>query len=523
MVAILLYGHWGQTSLFFPSLFALYYTWLCVSTHVHRSVYMSSCWLEEGEEGACQNKHAASIQPLDPLLFAKGHLAFPQADPCSCTEAWPLAVQFTLHLIWRSSHFRRNMKIKGLVSTLPSLHRLAPAPLPPVDLTHLDGTANAFDNQTWLRISPGSPYTNSMMLHWKKIFRPFLDKWEIKHAHTNTRVILIKYYLYRGWIHAYLYSKAFQGAWRGHVVPLSLSKPTETRPAAWRHTLQIRATCLLLHPASVKQAMNTRLQLQFCLLPRSPVCHPRPGAPSSEEERLPPHSLSAGEVQGGAATTSWHCLPSLTRLLVTRLRTLSAPWKFPCWLVRGPILGPAHTRTHIHTLTHSSLRRRPERQPTRETTAALPPTLAWRLFLFLQVAFLCWQNTSLLRFWLLSALTVRVGHGRQTQLWATTTEGQGRNAPFPSAFFFNLTAVSKASYNSLFKLLQRQSLNLFRPLVPNNNWDIGHISVWRAGLFLAGFLIHRSSCVRIQGSPTGVQVSSAIPRGFHYSRRVFFS
>lgn len=95
---------------------------------------------------------------------------------------------------------------------LPSLHRLAPVPLPPVDLTHLTCTADAFDNQTWLCISPGSPYTNSMVLHWKKIFRPFLDKWEIKHAHINTRVILIKYYLYRGWIQPYLYSKAFQSA-----------------------------------------------------------------------------------------------------------------------------------------------------------------------------------------------------------------------------------------------------------------------------------------------------------------------
>lgn len=64
------------------------------------------------------------------------------------------------------------MKIKGLVSMLPSLHRLVPVPLPPVDLMHLNGTADAFDNQTWLCMSPGSPYTNSMVLHWKKYSGP---------------------------------------------------------------------------------------------------------------------------------------------------------------------------------------------------------------------------------------------------------------------------------------------------------------------------------------------------------------
>lgn len=36
-------------------------------------------------------------QPLYPLPFAEDHLAFTQADVCSCTVAWPSAIQFTLH------------------------------------------------------------------------------------------------------------------------------------------------------------------------------------------------------------------------------------------------------------------------------------------------------------------------------------------------------------------------------------------------------------------------------------------
>lgn len=43
------------------------------------------------------------------------------------------------------------------------------------------------------------------------------------------------------------------------------------------------------------------------------------------------------------------------------------------------------------------------------------------------------------------------------------------------------------------------------------------------GLFLTGFPVHHCSCVRTQSSPTSVRVSSAIPRGFHYSLRMFFS
>lgn len=45
MGAILFYGHWGQTSLFFLSLFIPYHTWLYHNMCVCTGLEMSSCWL----------------------------------------------------------------------------------------------------------------------------------------------------------------------------------------------------------------------------------------------------------------------------------------------------------------------------------------------------------------------------------------------------------------------------------------------------------------------------------------------
>jgi len=101
-------------------------------------------------------------------------------------------------------------------------------------------------------------------------------------------------------------------------------------------------------------------------------------------------------------------------------------------------------------------------------------------------------------------------------------EGQEVKNPFSSASSFNLTVASKASYSCLFELLQTCSLTLFRPLVPSYNQDTGHMSADRVALFITGFSVHHCSCVRTQSSPTSIQVSSAIPRGFHYSFKMLF-
>lgn len=60
MITILFCGHWGQTSLFFLSLFIPYHTWLFHSLCVCTGVEMSSCWLWGW--GRCPSEQTCSLQ-----------------------------------------------------------------------------------------------------------------------------------------------------------------------------------------------------------------------------------------------------------------------------------------------------------------------------------------------------------------------------------------------------------------------------------------------------------------------------
>lgn len=99
-VAILFQGHWGQPSLSFLSLLVAHHTWLSHSMYVCTGLEMSSCWLQRW--GRCPPEQTCSLQASSIWICPEDHLAFPEANVCSCTAAWPPAIQFTLHFTWLS-------------------------------------------------------------------------------------------------------------------------------------------------------------------------------------------------------------------------------------------------------------------------------------------------------------------------------------------------------------------------------------------------------------------------------------
>lgn len=236
---------------------------------------------------------------------------------------------------------------------------------------------------------------------------------------------------------------------------------------------RIWVTSLLLYPTSVKQTTNTNSKPQLCPLPRLPVYPLQPLRPEQEGGVCPQLSCfrTRRQVQNGATATSWHRSPSQAYLLTTRPRTLSVPWKFPCLLIPRPILSLVymHTHAHVHTQTHtviySSQERRLERQAARETTHSC-----------LTFVFVSPGRFSVVAEHLTTQIFTSVGSYCPCWTWppvdrvlSSVKKVREVKNPFSSASFFNLTVASKASYSPLFELLQTQSLNLFRPLIPNYN------------------------------------------------------